>query len=444
MTPAGEIADIAIIGAGAAGLAAAIFAAEETRRLQHRLSIVLVDGAKKPGAKILVSGGGRCNVTNEKVTPEDFCGGSSKIIRNVLLRFNEQQTLHWMQSLGVDLKLEPTGKYFPVTDSARTVLDALMNRVNELGIESRFGWRVRDIVQGSAGSPDTAPEWLLINAANNSVLRARQLIIATGGRALPKSGSDGAGYAWLERLGHTIVPPVPALAPLVLDERGVPGSPFSTAFAQLSGISIDARLSFGHVSYYGPVLFTHFGLSGPIAMNLSRHIARARQEDPARPVQINLSIPLPVDAEFTNSMGQKTRLSYDAWLLGEIQRHPQMTIANALGRIMPERLAMCLASAVEAHRLADMRKEDRQRLGQLLQSSPLAVKGDRGFAFAETTAGGVALDEVNWKSMRSRKAENIYLCGEVLDVDGRIGGFNFQWAWATGHIAGKSAAGIKD
>jgi len=429
--PPGAV-DIAIIGAGAAGLAAAIFAGEEAVRLGRRLHIVLLDGARKPGAKILVSGGGRCNVTHAEVTPDDYCGGSPKIIRNVISRFDEQQTIQWMSSLGIDLKLEDTGKYFPVTDSARTVLDALLGRVHNLGIETRFGWRVSNLTQDTTGDNSV---WLLANAIDGTTLHARSVIVATGGRALPKSGSDGAGYGWLDKLGHTIIPTVPALAPLILSEHGIAGSPLSKHFADLSGLSITARLEFVvdgrvHGSFTGPILFTHFGLSGPAPMNVSRHVARYRHDNPGTSQgQLQLGL-----TEFTD-----TRAA-DDWLLKQIQDRPKQTIANALRELMPERMAAVVASGVQAERLTDLTRDDRKHLAQLLAGSPLAVKGDRGYSFAEATAGGVALDEVRWKTMESRKADALYLVGEVLDVDGRIGGFNFQWAWSTGHIAGKAAA----
>lgn len=428
--------DIVIIGAGAAGLAAAIFAGEEARRMNAAPKVALFDGAKKPGAKILVSGGGRCNVTNEKVTEADYCGGSSKIIRNVLRAFNEQKTLEWMDQLGVPLKLEPTGKYFPRSDSARTVLDALMQRVDEIGVMKQFGFRVGQInrIAVHPGGALNEAHWQITNAANNATVTARALVIATGGRALPKSGSDGAAYPWLTQLGHRIITPVPALAPLVLDERGMEGSPLSTAFAELSGVTIDARLEFWaegrrRADFTGSLLFTHFGLSGPAAMNLSRHIARHRQGHPKNDPG-HLRLALPVFPEVGPA---------DQWLQEQTRQHPRAAVGTVLKYVMPERLAIVLASAIKVDRLTDMTRENRLHLARLLAGSPLAVKGDRGYSFAEATAGGIALEEVNWRTMESRKADGLFLCGEVLDVDGRIGGFNFQWAWASGCLAGRGA-----
>lgn len=436
MEPALADFDIIIIGAGAAGLAAAIFAGEEAQRLGASLNIALLDGAKKPGAKILVSGGGRCNITNEKVTEADYCGGSSKIIRNVLRSFSEQQTLQWMEHLGVPLKLEPTGKYFPQSDSARTVLDALLQRVDAVGVKKQFGFRVSQIRRLTTQDEEVSKEavWEVTNAANNSIITARALMVATGGRALPKSGSDGAAYPWLTQLGHRIITPVPALAPLVLDERGIEASPLSTAFVELSGVTIDARLELWAdnrrlADFTGSLLFTHFGLSGPAAMNLSRYIARHRQENSKMdPGHVRLALPQFSDAA-----------AADLWLQEQARQHPRAAVGTILKHIMPERLASVFASVVKAGRMTDMSREERLHLARLLAGSPLSVKGDRGYSFAEATAGGVALDEVNWRTMESRKADGLFLCGEVLDVDGRIGGFNFQWAWSSGYLGGRGA-----
>lgn len=434
---------LAIIGAGAAGLAAAIFAGEQARHNHGKTAIILIDGAKKPGAKILVSGGGRCNVTNADVTENDYWGGSRKIIRNVLRQFTHHDTARWMESLGVELKQEePWGKLFPITDAARTVLDALLRRVGELGVHTRFGYRVADITRTGTGGVDSTNAPWIIRAISGETITADRVIIATGGKALPKSGSDGAGYDWLRRLGHTIVPPVPALAPLVLDPDGAAGSPLSSRFADLSGVSISAELSSGAVVqrtdpdvFTGPVLFTHFGISGPVAMNLSRHLARWRHDHSGERADVSLRIQMD-NAAF----GDATGPSHKDWLLSAAKVSPRATVHGLLSRGLPDRVASTLTADLHDKRLGELTRAERTHLLGLLDGSSLAVKGDRGFSFAEATAGGVALDEISWRTMESRPAENLYLCGEVLDVDGRIGGFNFQWAWSSGYVAGNAAA----
>ncbi|CAN5438745.1 NAD(P)/FAD-dependent oxidoreductase [soil metagenome] len=401
-------------------MAAAIFAAESAS--ETNLRILLLDGAKKPGAKILVSGGGRCNVTNEAVSPGDYAGGPQPIIRNVLRAFDEQKTLEWMESLGVPLKLEPTGKYFPTSDSARTVLDALVRRVRELGVEFVTAARCVEISRANGG--------FAIALESGDVVTAPTVIVATGGLSLPKSGSDGGGLVMLSTLGHTIVSLTPSLSPLTFGSS----DPLAKQLTALSGLTIEARLQLqeksGRVltSFTDSMLFTHFGLSGPAALNISRHFLRERLDHPASCAVIALGHPT-----------LRNREEADLWLQEQARTNPKRLAANVLRELFPERLADVLAGEI-AKPLATLSRADRLTLATRISALPLPVTGDRGYAFAETTAGGVDLREVDHSTMQSRKIPGLFLCGELLDVDGRIGGFNFQWAWATGYLAGRAAA----
>ena len=417
-------ADLLIIGAGAAGLAAAIFAGEAAGGAQR---ILILDGAPKPGAKILVAGGGRCNVTHDQVTPDDFFGGPRPIIRNVLRAFDERRTLAWMKAMGVALKLEETGKYFPVSDDAHTVLDALLRRVGEVGARLLTGVRVTDLrvvdTDGGAG-------FELSTAGEPAAFRARRVIVATGGLALPKSGSDGAGLALVARLGHAIVPTTPALSPLVLRASAEPGG----RFAELSGLTLNVRLGLYDPAgrrvheRTGSMVFTHFGVSGPAPLDLSRHILRARLGQPDVAWQVWLGHPdLP------------TVEAADQWLKRQGAARPRHAVANVLSELYPERLARMLAEGA-GETMAHLAREQRLALARRLAALPLDVAVDCGYSFAETTAGGVDLREIDPRTMQSRRVPGLYLCGEILDVDGRIGGFNFQWAWASGYLAGRAAA----
>jgi hypothetical protein len=412
-------ADIAIIGAGAAGLAAAIFAGEANRDRVSR--ILLLEGARKPGAKILVSGGGRCNVTNERVTPEDFCGGPRPLIRNVLRAFDEQQAARWMKDLGVPLKTEAGGKMFPVADSARVVLDALLNRVAKVGVELQTGVRIADV------QPDNRGFTIRLGGPGGT-LHARRVIVATGGLSLPKSGSDGAGLDWMRRLGHSIVPTTPALVPLELR----PGPTPAGLFAEFAGITMDATLVLATpegkrlAECSGSLVFTHFGISGPAPMDLSRHIGRFRLEHPLDTPIVTIGHPM------FRSFEQA-----DQWLQDATRTTPGRQAATVLSELLPERFARAIAGSSD--RLCDLTREKRTALARALFGLEIDVCGDRGYAFAETTAGGVNLREVDPRTMESRIIPGMHLCGEMLDVDGRIGGFNFQWAWATGYLAGRAA-----
>lgn len=406
---------VAVVGAGAAGLTAAIAAADTKERLPGR--ILLLDGAQRLGAKILVSGGGRCNVTHDVVMPKDFFGNRN-IIRNVLAAFSVQQTLAWFASLGVELKREPTGKLYPVTDSARTVLDALLNRARRAGVTICPNHRVSEI--SKAGSE------FRIDHCHGSV-RAARLILATGGRSLPKTGSDGAGYQLVRNLGHRVTPTVPALVPLVLDH--------SMFHAALSGLSHEVELSTvveGRSTdrRVGSLLWTHFGISGPVVLDVSRFWTLATHQGK----RVDL---------YANFVPTRTPDEVKAWLLAQAAEHSKRSLARSLTLLVPERFAhsLCLYCSCDPQQtLAQVSRVDRSRLLDALSKFRFPVERDRGWNFAEVTAGGVPLDEINYRTMESKIAPGLYLTGEMLDCDGRIGGFNFQWAWSTGWLAGRSAA----
>src|SRR6185312_603842 len=249
--------NVAVVGAGAAGLTGAIAAAETLAQDGNSGRVLLLDGAKQIGAKILVSGGGRCNVTHEVITPKDFFGNRN-IIRNILAAFPVERTIAWFKSLGIDLKREPTGKLFPTTDDARTVLNALLDRAREAGVIIRPSHRVSEVT--------TSGEGFLVRH-NHGTAQASRVMLATGGLALPRTGSDGFGYRLARGFGHRVTPTVPALVPLVLDR--------SMFHATLSGLSHDVELTTlldGREvdRRIGSLLWTHFGISGPVVMDASR------------------------------------------------------------------------------------------------------------------------------------------------------------------------------
>jgi len=409
--------DLLIAGAGAAGLATAIFAA----RAAPALAPLLVDGASKPGVKILVSGGARCNVTNVSVTDADFWGGRRSIIRHVLRGFPVPDTIRFFRDLGVPLHEEADGKLFPDTNRARDVLDALLRGAALAGVRLLAGTRVSEIQREGAG-------FLVHTSAG--VVRARTVVLATGGRSLPRSGSDGTGYALAAALGHTIVPTTPALAPLILDSTDG-----HAIHARLSGVSHDAELTIraggtevAHLR--GALLWTHFGISGPLALNASRHWARARLE--GHQVRVTASF-----------FPGETFETLDEFWLAAAKERPRATIQTLLAAVLPESMSRAVLDVVGIDgrtTLAGWSRDDRRRLIRALLAWPLAVTDTRGYNYAEVTAGGVDLTEIDPGTMESRVCPGLFLVGEILDVDGRIGGFNFQWAWATGKRAGDAIA----
>ncbi|HEX4794128.1 MAG TPA: NAD(P)/FAD-dependent oxidoreductase [Humisphaera sp.] len=408
--------DIAIIGGGAAGLAAAIFAAQAAGPSRR---IIILDRAKSLGAKILVSGGGRCNVTHDIVRPEDF-NGRRTIVRNILAAFDAAATVKWFESLGVELKREPTGKLFPVTDSARTVLQSLLRRCDALKIEIHTGEDVKSAAHATEGASPFAVK------TNADTWTTSRIILATGGRSLPRSGSDGSGWQLAAALGHTVTPTFAALVPLVLAP--------SMFHASLAGISQEVELSVFDDGKRidrraGSLLWTHFGISGPVVMDASRHWVIARESGGKPEMRCNLLHPDSFDL-------------IERWLIEQATAIPRTTIINALARRLPERVAGAILGHCEINATTpcgQITRDNRRALAHALTALPLAVQQHRGWNYAEVTAGGVPLDEIDFRTMESRKVPGLYLAGEILDCDGRIGGFNFQWAWATGYLAGKAA-----
>lgn len=407
-----ERADIVVVGAGAAGLMAACWAA----RTRPSSKVVVLDGASKLGAKILVAGGGRCNVTHDVVDDSAYAGSTRPAIRKVLRRFDVPETVAFFEALGVALKREETGKLFPTTDRARTILDALIRAVEQAGGVLRYPRRVERV--------ERSPEGFVVGGAWGE-LRARRVILATGGQSLPKSGSDGYGYVLARRLGHSLTPRItPALVPLLL--------PVGHPLTALSGVSADVRISLhdGHgkllQAFEGALLCTHFGVSGPAVLDISRYVLDLQASDQAIQVRVNW-IPglLPEQV--------------DATLLGAGKR----SVLRWLDGRLPERLArmLCAEAGIEpAIPLNSLSRVQRQALTRALTAYPLPVRGSRGYTYAEVTAGGIPLSELNLKTMESRVCAGLHLCGELCDVDGRIGGYNFQWAWASGYTAGVGAA----
>lgn len=418
--PTSEATDVAVIGGGAAGLAAAIFAAEARAATGALIRIHIFDRAPRLGAKLLISGGGRCNVTNATVTPRDF-HGSQPVIRNILAAFDAAAARRWFQSLGVRLKEEPGGKLFPTTDRARTVLDALLRRCGELKVDIVTNCRVT----GIGYEPDAmAPAFQLDHA--NGRTTARCVIMATGGGSLPRSGSDGTGWEIVRRLGHTVTDVRPALVPLILDD--------AMFHAELAGVSHQAELTTvvdGTVRdrRTGGMLWTHFGISGPVVMDASRFWTTAAAE--GRSVRLRCHV-LP---------GEDFQRVRD-WMLKSACARPTLTVARFLAQRLPDRLAdaLCRVCGVSpAMPIGQLPAGARHRLIHAMIELPLPVVGPRGWNYAEVTAGGVPLREIDFRTMASRKVPGLFLVGEMLDCDGRIGGFNFQWAWATGYVGGRGA-----
>ena len=400
---------VVVIGGGAAGLMAALFAA------RAGASVVVLERTRRGGKKIVVSGGGRCNVLPSVVDPARFVTASS---RRVLGRILDswplaEQRAFFERDLGIPLRLEPeTGKLFPDSDRATDVRDGLVAAAREAGAEIRFDTLVTGLSPAAAG-------WHVETGAGEA-LSARAVVVATGGLSVPNTGSDGFGLRVAERLGHRVEPTYPALTPLVAE--GAPHAP-------LSGISLDVTVRAPKpregIETRGGFLFTHRGYSGPTVLDVSHLATRSRHAGGRRqPVLV-----------------QWAGLDAEGWEAALRTPGPGLVLAD-LRRALPSRLAdVLLAEAdVPADRnRADLRRDERVRLVRVLTEYPLPWTGDEGYKKAEVTGGGVGLGEVHAPTLESRRSPGLFLCGEVLDAFGPIGGYNFFWAWATGRLAGLGA-----
>lgn len=462
--------DLVVIGAGAAGLWAAIQAARAAServagRDPHRTSapnvppaaeldptagsgtsrlrVAILDRREKVAAKILMSGGTRCNITHCEVFPADYRGGNRNRIAHVLRAHPVSESLRvFTEELGVAIKQESGGKIFPADDKAATVRDALLAAIDRAAVPLLRGRRwcgLEPIPATPAATPDAtqdpeapagprAPRWrvLVRDDADRPLapIETARVLVATGGCSFPESGSDGSGYAILRELGHAVVEPLPALTPLRL------GGGFH---ADLSGIATPVRLELRvdgklESTAEGPLLWTHAGVSGPAALDLSGPWARAHHERPGAEIRVLASF-LP---------GESMESAEAGWLAGAAH-NPARTIRAHLSSL-PHRLSEALvrtAGADPMQPLAQTLRALRRAVIANLVRFPLPVEGVLGFHKAEVTSGGVPLEEVD-HGLESRILPGVHFAGEVLHVDGRLGGFNFQWAWSSGTVAAQA------
>ncbi len=398
---------VIIVGAGAAGLMAAIWAATGPR------PVVLLEGSERPGRKILISGGGRCNVLPSVAEPDDFVtDGSPHTLAKILRAWPLAEVRRFFEDdLGVPLRLEPeTGKLFPAAGRARVVLDALLTAFSQRGGRIQLNARVAGLERG---------EGWRVRLENGETIEAGAVVLATGGLSVPTMGSDGTGLRFAHSLGHSIVPTYPALVPLT-------GG--NAAHRALAGVSLAARLSAplpGGQRIFaseGGFLFTHHGYSGPAVLNISHVAVRSTMVVGPR---------APVWAQWTG-------LGAAAW--DALLRARRGQLLPLLRGPLPERLAAQLlaeAGLSEADG-SHLCREDRSRLVDLLTHYELPWTGHEGYKTAEVTGGGIPLNEIDPATMESRIVPGLYLCGEMLDAFGPIGGYNFLWAWVTGRIAGEA------
>ena len=408
---------IVVAGAGAAGMMAAVTAARQGAK------VVLIEPNEKVGRKLYITGKGRCNVTNDCRVDRLLASvpRNGKFLYSAFSRFSPQDTIAFFEKLGVPLKVERGNRVFPQSDRAADVIDALWKELRRCRVELRQDRVTEVAVSGGRVSGVKLEKAGLVNC--------EAVLLATGGASYPRTGSTGDGYRIAEALGHTITPIRGSLVPLESEDR---------ACSQLQGLSLRnvvlrMKNQRGKTGYQeqGELLFTHFGLSGPLVLSASAHMDFARDRYAA-----HIDLKPALDEE-----------KLDARLLRDFGERANQDVSNALGALVPRSMIPVMAerTGIDGQtKVRDIRREQRRRLLDALKDFTVDISGPRPVEEAIVTAGGVKVSQVDPKTMQSKLVQGLYFAGELLDVDGYTGGFNLQIAWSTGYAAGLAAVGGKE
>ncbi len=385
--------DVAIVGGGAAGLMCAIEAGKRGRR------VVVIEQSKSVAGKIRISGGGRCNFTNIHCSPENFQSENNHFAKSALKRYGPQDFIKLVEDHDITYHEKTLGQLF-CDNSAHDIIGMLTSECEKVGVKIKTSMIVESVKK----------EHAFILVTTDGIISSNKLVVATGGPSIPKMGASVWGYEIARQFKLKIVDPVPALVPLTF------GKEFIFDFRKLSGVSADVNILCGSTSFNEALLFTHRGLSGPAVLQISSYWRSGMA------VTINLAPAVDVLSEL--------KIIKEA--------NAKQEIHTTLSSFLPKRLAVyiCEHTGVTGP-LADLSNKKLQMVAELVNSWNIIPNGTEGFATAEVTRGGVSTSEISSKTMETNKIPNLYFIGEVVDVTGHLGGFNFQWAWASGHAAGQ-------
>ncbi|MFD1988606.1 NAD(P)/FAD-dependent oxidoreductase [Paenibacillus nicotianae] len=415
------IYDIIVIGGGSAGLMASVAASEDGAR------VLLVDKGNKLGRKLGISGGGRCNVTNAKEIDEliKYIPGNGRFLYSALANFSNRDIMSFFENMGIQLKEEDNGRMFPVSDKAKTVVDALVNKVRSQGVDIRTNSPVDEVLYDQG-------QVVGVRLRSGDVFKSRAVIIAVGGKSVPQTGSEGDGYAWAEQAGHTITDLYPTEVPMTSPESFIQSKELQGLSLRDIGLTVWNPKGKKLIYHDGDMIFTHFGISGPTALRCSQYVVKALKKFPVTSIMVTLDL---FPSKSVDEVYQET--------LALAETDSKKAIKNVLKGYLPERMIPLILSKSGLADDITFYNIPRQlwlEMAKLIKAFPIAMHGTLSIKEAFVTGGGVNLKEVDPKTMESKLMNGLYFCGEVLDIHGYTGGYNITAAFTTGYNAGKSAA----
>lgn len=412
--------DVIVIGGGPSGLMASIAAAEQNKR------VLLIEKGRKLGNKLAISGGGRCNVTN-RLSQEEIIKhipGNGKFLYGPFSVFNNQDIIQYFEGLGVPLKEEDHGRMFPVSNKSKDVVNALLNQMDELGVEIRLESRVQKLLMDDE-------KILGVRLEDGEEIRALAVVVAVGGKAVPQTGSTGDGYPWAERAGHTVTTLYPTEVPLLSREHFIVSKDLQGLALRDAKVSVLNKKGKTLITHQMDMLFTHFGLSGPAILRCSQYVVKEQMKNGKQSVLLQIdSIPDQHEEQLIQTIAKI------------LKDEPKKQVKTSLKGLVPERWLLFLLKKAEIDETEiglDIKREAIRTLAQLLKTFPVHITGTQPIEKAFVTGGGVSIKEVEPKTMASRKKSGLFFCGEILDIHGYTGGYNITAALVTGRLAGMNA-----